>query len=96
MRDSASSAESFVHPKYRTVGLGAKLVRDMLVLAGTDHVEMSAVMAEYNPFAERAGMKKIVEQGPPKEAKKIMDVLGSPDFNTQLLGPRVLTSANKV
>jgi ABC-type transport system involved in cytochrome c biogenesis ATPase subunit/GNAT superfamily N-acetyltransferase len=75
-----------VHPKYRTVGLGVKLVKDTLPLAGTDYVEMSAVMAKYNPFAEKAGMKKIVEQHPPKEAKKIIDVLESLGFNIQLLG----------
>ena len=75
-----------VHPKYRTVGLGVKLVRDTLGLAGTDYVEMSAVMAKYNPFAEKAGMKRIVEQRPPKEAEKIMDVLKGLGFNPQLLG----------
>ncbi|MCJ7719221.1 GNAT family N-acetyltransferase, partial [Candidatus Bathyarchaeota archaeon] len=48
-----------VHPKYRTIGLGEKLVRDTLELASTEYVEMSAVMAKYNPFAEKAGMKKI-------------------------------------
>jgi len=75
-----------VHPKYRTVGLGVKLVRETLALAGTDNVEMSAVMAKYNPFAEKAGMKKIAEQHPPKEAEKIMDALEDLGFNAQLLG----------
>jgi ABC-type transport system involved in cytochrome c biogenesis ATPase subunit/GNAT superfamily N-acetyltransferase len=74
-----------VHPKYRTMGLGAKLVRETLALAGTDYVEMSAVMAKYNPFAEKAGMKKIVEQPSPKEAEKIKDVLEGLGLNTQLL-----------
>ena len=75
-----------VHPKYRTVGLGVKLVKETLALAGTDYVEMSAVMAKYNPFAEKAGMKKIVEQQAPKEAQKIIGVLESVGFNTELLG----------
>ena len=44
-----------VHPKYRTIGLGEKLVRDTLASAGAEYVEMSAVMAKYNPFAEKAG-----------------------------------------
>jgi hypothetical protein len=35
-------------------------------LAGTPYVEMPAVMAKYNPFAEKAGMKKIAEQPPQK------------------------------
>ena len=60
-----------VHPKYRTIGLGVKLVRETLPLAGTPYVEMPAVMARYNPFAERAGMRKIIEQPPPKEAQRI-------------------------
>lgn len=51
-----------IHPKYRTVSLGAKIIRETLPLAGTSCVEMIAVMAKYNPFAEKAGMKKIAEQ----------------------------------
>ncbi|RLI41568.1 hypothetical protein DRO59_06585 [Candidatus Bathyarchaeota archaeon] len=47
-----------IHPKYRTTGLGAKLVRETLTKAGTPYVETLAVMAKYNPFFEKAGMKK--------------------------------------
>ena len=75
-----------VHPKYRTIGLGAKLVKETLHLAGTPYVEMPAVMAKYNPFAEKAGMQKIAEQPPPKEALKIAEVLSGFGFNIQLLG----------
>jgi len=50
-----------VHPKYRTISAGVKLVRESLPLCGKPYVEMIAVMARYNPFAERAGMKKICE-----------------------------------
>ncbi len=74
-----------VHPKYRTIGLGAKLVKDTLPLAGTTHVEMPAVMAKYNRFGEKAGMQKIAEQPPPKEALKVADVLHKLVFNIQLL-----------
>jgi hypothetical protein len=49
-------------------------------------VEMSAVMAKCNPFAEKAGMKKIVEQQPPKEAKKMLEVLNGLGFNSEFLG----------
>lgn len=77
-----------VHPKYRTIGLGLKLVHDTLSLTGTEYVEMSAVMARYNPFAEKAGMKRILEQRPPKEAVNIMRVLEGLGFNDQLLGSR--------
>jgi len=75
-----------VHPKYRTIGLGRKLIQRTLHLAGTEYVEMSAVMAKYNPFAEKAGMKKIVEQEPPKEALGILAFLQGLGFNDQLLG----------
>ncbi|MEM2507373.1 MAG: GNAT family N-acetyltransferase [Nitrososphaeria archaeon] len=75
-----------VHPKYRTIGLGAKLVKETLPLAGTPYVEMPAVMAKYNPFAEKAGMRKIAEQPPPKEAIKIAETLQHLGFNIHLLG----------
>jgi len=75
-----------VHPKYRTISLGARLVKETLPLAGTLYVEMPAVMAKYNPFAEKAGMQKIAEQPSPKEAKKIAEVLLQLGFNVQLLG----------
>jgi hypothetical protein len=68
------------------VGLDAKLVGETLPLAGTDYVEMSAVMAKYNPFAEKAGMKRIADQVPPKEALKIWELLRELGFNEQLLG----------
>jgi ABC-type ATPase with predicted acetyltransferase domain len=60
-----------VHPRYRTIGLGSKLVRETLSLAGTPYVEMVAVMAKYNPFGEKAGMQKKAEQTPSKKALKI-------------------------
>ena len=75
-----------VHPKYRTIGLGVKLVKETLPLTGTPYVEMPAVMAKYNPFAEKAGMQKIVEQPPPKEAVKIAETLSQLGFNIHLLG----------
>jgi hypothetical protein len=68
------------------VGLDAKLVGETLPLAGTDYVEMSAVMAKYNLFAEKAGMKRIAEQAPPKEATKTVELLRELEFNEQLLG----------
>jgi ABC-type ATPase with predicted acetyltransferase domain len=74
-----------VHPKYRTVGLGTRLVRDTLPLTGTEYVEMSAVMAKYNPFAERAGMKRILEQPPPREAVRVLKTLDLLGFNDRLL-----------
>ena len=75
-----------VHPKYRTIGLGAKLIRETLPYAGTPYVEMVAVMARYNPFAEKAGMQKIVEHQSTGPASNIAKALTDLHFDTQLLG----------
>jgi ABC-type ATPase with predicted acetyltransferase domain len=72
-----------VHPKYRSIGLGAKLVRETLARAGTPYVEMVAVMAKYNPFAEKAGMKKIAVQQPTQKVLRISEVLSSLGFDPQ-------------
>ena len=45
-----------VHPKFRSIGLGAEIVRRTLPTAPTKIVETLAVMARYNPFFEHAGM----------------------------------------
>ena len=74
-----------VHPKYRTIGLGVKLVHETLRLAGTPYVEMSAVMAKYNPFAEKAGMKKVALQPPSLEVRKVVGLLEELGFDCKLL-----------
>ncbi len=77
-----------VHPKFRTMGLGVKLVRDTLALASTEYVEMSAVMAKYNPFAEKAGMCKVADQRQSKEALQVVAVLKELGFNIELISSR--------
>ncbi|MFQ6073945.1 MAG: ABC transporter ATP-binding protein [Candidatus Bathyarchaeia archaeon] len=77
-----------VHPKYRTIGLGQRLIRETLPRAGTPFVEMIAVMAKYNPFAERAGMTRIAEQPPSREALKIAETLRQLGFNLTFLGSK--------
>jgi len=74
-----------IHPKYRTIGLGAKIIHETLALAGTQYVEMVAVMAKYNPFAEKAGLKKIVEQKPLEEVLRIVELLSKLGFDLPLL-----------
>jgi len=88
-----------VHPKYRTIGAGVKLVHDSLRLCGRPCVEMIAVMARYNPFAEHAGMKKVCESKPDKsilEAVAELENLGFtsyllavPEYNKRMLNGRV-------
>jgi len=78
-------ARVVVHPKYRTIGAGVKLVHDSLPLCGKPYVEMIAVMARYNPFAERAGMKKICESKPDKSIIETVAELEKLGFTSYLL-----------
>lgn len=45
-------------------------------------------MAKYNPFAERASMRKIAEQPPAKKALKIAKTLRKLRFNVTFLGSK--------
>jgi GNAT superfamily N-acetyltransferase len=77
-----------VHPKYRTIGLGARLIRDTLRLTGRRHVELIAVMAQYNPFAEKAGMKKILVKEPTEKIVEAINRLKALGFNPAMLASR--------
>jgi len=74
-----------VHPKYRTIGLGTKLVKKTLPLVGKPYVEMIAVMAKYNPFAEKAGMKKILKSKPNPSVLEAIEKLRKLGFNPVFL-----------
>jgi ABC-type lipoprotein export system ATPase subunit/GNAT superfamily N-acetyltransferase len=75
-----------VHPKYRTIGLGIKLVKETLPLAPTPCVETIAVMARYNPFFEKAEMQKIVESKPNPNVLTAIEKLRKIGFNPVMLG----------
>lgn len=45
-----------VHPTFRGIGLGRRLIADTLPLRPYRYIEMSAAMGSINPFAEKAGM----------------------------------------
>ncbi len=74
-----------IHPKYRTIGLGAKLIQQTLPQTGTKYIEMIAVMAKYSPFAEKAGMQKITEQTTVESISEVIDTLKELEFNLQLI-----------
>ena len=80
-RDLTRISRVIVHPKYRTIGLGVKLVAETLPLAGKPYVETVAVMAKYNPFFEKAGMTKIVESVPNRELVGVVEKLRGFGFN---------------
>ncbi|MEM1566723.1 MAG: ATP-binding cassette domain-containing protein [Candidatus Bathyarchaeia archaeon] len=74
-----------IHPKYRTIGLGTKIVKETLPLAGTPYVETLAVMAKYNPFFEKAGMRKIAETKPNKHLREAIEKLNMLGFKPFML-----------
>jgi hypothetical protein len=75
-----------VHPKYRTIALGQRLVRETLGVCGAPFVETLAVMARYNPFFEKAGMRRVWDVKAPENALKIRDVLVKLGFDVTFLG----------
>jgi len=80
-RDLTLISRVIVHPKYRTIGLGVKLVRETLPLAGKPYVETVAVMARYNPFFEHAGLTKIAESKPDPRILEAVERLRALGFN---------------
>jgi len=58
-RDFITISRVIVHPKYRGIGLGVRLVKETLQKAGYRYVEAVAVMARYNPFFKKAGMVEV-------------------------------------
>jgi len=103
-RHLTTIARVVVHPKYRTIGLGTKLVKETLPLVDKPYVEMIAVMAKYNPFAEKAGMKKILESKPDPAVLEAIEKLRKLGFNPVFLSSekcnkhqlRALRSAHSV
>jgi len=74
-----------VHPKYRTIGASVKLLRESLPLCGKPYAEMIAVMARYNPFAEHAGMRRVLESEVAPEILVAVEKLGELGFTNYLL-----------
>ncbi len=80
-----SGTRVVVHPKYRTIGASVKLLRESLPLCGKPYVEMIAVMARYNPFAEHAGMTRVCESKPDKSILEAVAELEKLGFTSYLL-----------
>jgi len=84
-RDWAIISRVIIHPKYRSIGLGARLVKETLPRVGRKYVEAMAVMALYNPFFEKAGMKRIAERKPNRMIIEVVEVLEKLGFKRYLL-----------
>jgi ABC-type transport system involved in cytochrome c biogenesis ATPase subunit/GNAT superfamily N-acetyltransferase len=80
-----------VHPKYRSIGLGEKIVKETLPQAGTANVEAVAVMAKYNPFFEKAGMTRVAESKPNLHVCRALEQLEKLGFDTVLLSATAFT-----
>jgi GNAT superfamily N-acetyltransferase len=80
-RDWAVISRVVVHPKYRTIGLGRRLIEETLGMQGCGNVELIAVMAQYNPFAERAGMRLIRVAEPHPSVVRAVEGLRGLGFN---------------
>jgi len=77
-----------VLPKYRSVGLGVKLVKDTLPLVNFPYIETIAIMAKYNPFFEKAGMMRIDAPERDRSYRKNLEKLESLGFNLDLLSSK--------
>ncbi|MCW4045293.1 MAG: hypothetical protein NWE94_07245, partial [Candidatus Bathyarchaeota archaeon] len=83
--DISTITRVIIHPKYRSIGLAAKLVRETLPQAGTPHVETIAAMARINPFFQKAGMQHITESKPHPAITETLQKLEQTGCNTALL-----------
>jgi ABC-type ATPase with predicted acetyltransferase domain len=74
-----------LHPKYRSIGLGARLVEETLPLVNRPYIETMAVMAQYSPFFEKAGMRRILNRQPPEPVINAVKSLEGLGFKPYLL-----------
>ncbi len=76
-----------VHPKYRGIGLAQYMLKEYFKLSKSMYVETIAVMANYNPFFEKAGMTRVqtVDESNRMEKIKVLEKYG---FNINLLSSK--------
>ncbi len=76
-----------VAPKFRSIGLGAYIVRETMPMTGMKYVETLAVMARYNFFFELAGMTR-VETPKDESFERDIQELEALGFRRELLASR--------
>lgn len=81
----ATISRVILHPKYRSIGLGARLVEETMPLVGRRCVETMAVMARYNSFFEKAGLRKIEERQPPRSILRAVQELEKLGFKPYIM-----------
>jgi len=83
--DFAIISRVIVHPRYRGVGLASHFVKTYLEkYATTKYVETCAVMANYHPFFEKAGMIRVDVEEDAKRNEMVAQ-LEKFGFNTSML-----------
>ena len=82
-------ARIVIHPKFRGVGLGARLVRETLPKVGFKVVEVVASMAKYNPVFEHAGMVRVdIERKLDPATTRLKNLLEQKGFDFNFLYSR--------
>ena len=64
-----------IEPRYRGLGLAARLVAETMPKLNVPIIEAMAVMARVNPFFEKAGMKPVVGKQSPRTVR-LIEALG--------------------
>jgi len=77
-------ARIILHPKYRGLGLAYHFLKKYFELSNSKYIETVAVMANYTPFFERAGMIKVETEQDKKRTEMIAD-LKQYEFNIALI-----------
>ena len=77
-----------VHPKFRSIGLGAEIVRRTLPKAPTRIVETLAVAARWNPFFEHGGMTRVETPEDLKLAKALQNLEKETGLKRELLASK--------
>ncbi len=90
-QEISTITRAIIHPKYRGIGLGKKIVAETLKQAGTPNVETIAVMARINPFFEHAGMQRIAQSKPSQPIQETLKELKKIGFDTNLLNGTAYT-----
>jgi len=77
-------ARVILHPQYRGLGLAYYMLKEYFKLSDSPYIETVAVMANYTPFFERAGMTRIDVEQDRKRVNAVQELEGF-GFNIALL-----------
>jgi len=90
-------ARVILHPKFRGLGLAYHFLQEYFKLSTCSYIETVAVMANYSPFFEKAGMTRINTEKD-KRRVKLVSELEDYGFNVALLSSKryFLTKYNEL